>query len=575
MAKIVQEITVDQAKALVAWDKLTKGMTKAEKKAAQITVATKQVTKENAKLERQAVRTFERSKTAGQRYRDTLRGLNLAVKKGTLNERQRAQAIRMVKTEMREVAAAGRGAFGGQALSSIRSITSALGLVGGVAGAVQLVRGEYTALIEVQQRAKETSLEAGNTEIRMLRNLGAETAKQRDESKAAVAKIARELRIPESAVEVAVSTALSARGALSVERAIAATRPALQIAPESPAVAAALTGAALDIGKQGAGITPESAIGFTLDFIQKARIVETEKAAIALPRATQAAVLRGDTPRTGAALLAALTQSVVDPEGRQSVTAALQVIEQLAKPRLVKETKGTSEDVKKANRAMKRLASAPGLLGALDLLRGDEEAREIFLERSSFQQKAKASVELLISGGRVRQDVEQFRKELPKAAEAGPIFQRKLAIQRGTPLQQTAEFQRTIEAAQERIVRGDPVAARVGILREGLGPLLESAGGARMATVLANLNTTLSGLQSGLNAFEGRIRALEDPRNLAIDPMGLAVSVARPRTAAEETQLEVLRELATVLREMINQNQKPTLGKPGVQPTNTSDTGDL
>lgn len=572
---IRMDATVEEKRFLDSLRKMAGGvklMTAEQKKAAKDAKALEKAT---VKLGREAKRVYEQSKTAAQRYGDKVKMLTQAKKQGILTEKQHAQAVRFTKREMQQAGAAGQRAFGPMALSSIRNIASALGIVGGVAGAVQLVRMEYEKLVEVQQRAKEIALTAATAEIQMLRNLGAETEEQRDKSKVSIRAMAQRLRIPESTVEIAVSTAVSARGGLSIEQAIKAVEPALRIAPEAPATSAALAGAALDIGKQGKGITPEAAIGFTLSFIEKARIVETQKAAIALPRATQAAVLRGGTQREGAALLAALTQSMVDPQGRQSVTAALQVINQLAKPRMVKETARTASDVKQANERMRRLADAPGLMGALDLLQGDPEVRATFLERASFQEKAKASVELLLAGGRVRADVEKFRAELPRAAEAGPIFERKLRVQRGTPLQQTAEFDRAMKATVERLERDDPVPARMGILREQMGPILERAGGARLSTKLMNLEATLTGMSAYLKLLDIKVAQLESPVSVTTIGYGAAVTPRTP-TAREDKLADALRETAIVLREMIQQSeQPPALSKPGTKDVNnTQDPND-
>ena len=185
MAKIVQELTVDQAKAVAAWDKLTKTMTKTEKAAAKITVATKEVTKANKALERQAVRTFERSKSASQKYKDEVRALNQAVKAGTLTEKQRAQALRFVRAEMQNVGAAGRQAFGATALTRLGAIAAGyLSVTRAIQGVTSAFRAMNTVRQEAAQRQRAGEIGIGSLgqlalgdpeELRRLRSLAEQT----------------------------------------------------------------------------------------------------------------------------------------------------------------------------------------------------------------------------------------------------------------------------------------------------------------------------------------------------------------------------------------------------------------
>ena len=572
MAKIVMELTVDQAKAIASWNQVSKAIKTTDKATEKVTKDTKELTKANKALERQAVRTFERSKSAGRRYRDEVRALNQAVKAGVLTDKQRAQALRMVKREMQAAGMAGRNAFGSRALSSIRSIASALGVVGGVAGAVQVLRGEYEKLIEVRQRSKEVSLSAASTELKMMRNLFAQTVLQRDESKAQIKDVARELQIPQSFIEVVAAETLSARAGLTPAEAIAATKPAAQIAPESATIAKALAGGGLDIAKQREDITNESAVGFILAVIARSRIVETEKAAVQIARASAAAVARGETPRLGAALLSAITQGAIDPEGRRSFTGASSVLEAINKPTLLK---GDTSEIKAGNLLMQQARDAPGFIATLDFLAQNPEAREVFIDRHPFQKITQASIEGLIDPeGRTRKDFKEFMKVLPKASDPG-IFAQQRALLTTTPLQETARIERGVKAALEEQARtpAGQRLARLGIIQEGIGPLLEASGATRISTRLKTLGANLSddSVDTFINLIA--IRAAELERGTTVrTPFGMGIrgteAMVAPRvppTASELEQVEIFRSLADLLRTLITQNQNPTLVPPGVK----------
>ena len=150
---ILLNVTANEKAAFQALRKLAAGIKGVDKEAEKLNKETKAATKAHKQLERQATRTYDRSKSGAQKYRDQVRMLNQAKKAGILTERQHAQAVRHTKQQFIAAGDAGRRAFGPRALSSIRSITGALGLVGGVAGAVQLARSEWESYIEVMQRA--------------------------------------------------------------------------------------------------------------------------------------------------------------------------------------------------------------------------------------------------------------------------------------------------------------------------------------------------------------------------------------------------------------------------------------
>ena len=123
-------------KMAAGWKPLTEEQKKSIKEA-------KELEKATAKLGREARKAFDESKTAAERYGEKIRMLNLAKEKGVLTERQHAQAVRYTKQQMLEAGRAGQAAFGPAALGAARSLIGALGLGGGVAGAVMLVTQGY------------------------------------------------------------------------------------------------------------------------------------------------------------------------------------------------------------------------------------------------------------------------------------------------------------------------------------------------------------------------------------------------------------------------------------------------
>ncbi len=164
-ATIRMDLTISQKRALDALNKLAGGvkqMTAEQKKAVK---DAKVLEKTMVKAGREAKKVFEQSKTGAQRYREQLRMLNTAGARNVLTEKQRAQAIRFVKTEYQQAGAAGQRAFGPNALSMVRGMAASLGMGAGVAGAVMKITEGYGNWLSI---AREISAETRKAAIELI-----------------------------------------------------------------------------------------------------------------------------------------------------------------------------------------------------------------------------------------------------------------------------------------------------------------------------------------------------------------------------------------------------------------------
>lgn len=599
---ILFKLTADERAVIKAFRNVTDGVKTAGKATEKLTSQTKKLEQGSKTLEKQAARMWRKAMTPLQRYKTGMKettqllikqkltveqvrqvrknlqrtlqrelGLTAAAARG---DAKRAARLREVAAASRQAGAASQRALGGMLITA-RSLLSSLGLVGGVAGAVQLVRMEFDRLNESRQRARDVSLPLAKAERAALRNLGAQTVEEQQIILDKVEALSNKLRVPRQGILEGASTALSARGAQSASLALEAVSAGIRLAPDDPQTSTAIAGAALDITKLGEGITPEEAAGFLAEGLIRARVTASELFARSSPRAISSAVARGATPREGLALFAAITQGTVDPQGRRSVTAAIQFAEQLAKP-LEKAPQGDTPEAIQKRADLEKLEAVEGIQARIKFLQENKQVRKTFIDVTNFETNARASIESLLTAGQVFREFSKNLRELPKAAEAGPTFERQVRVQGDTELQRIGAFSRGVKQVAESIAISDPTAARLGVIQEEFGPILEQTGSTRLAANLAKLSGTVEGLSAFLRITERQAARLEKPTELRVigDAAGQAmVRIPREPTRAEEKQLEAITLLIELLKQAIDESRQAAQKPPSLLPQPGARTG--
>jgi hypothetical protein len=428
-----------------------------------------------------------------------------------------------------------------------------------VQGAIRLVTDEFTHMIEVQRRAKETTITTADAQIKALRNLGATTAKGRDQFVTQVQEISRETGVSEKDIYLRASAALSARGDLSVAAAMGAVRESARLVPESAQEGTAVAGAALDLAKITGSQKAAENIGLLMAIGQTARVVDVGMLAEHVAPAVTGLTARGDTPRQAGAIWSALTTGMADPTGRRSGTAAIQLANQLAEFLPEEDTFKYVTKTRRGQKIEERVLDRPGTgltstLERIEYLQDNQEAREKFFAAASFEQKSKATVEQMLTGrGTGATALAQFLERIPGVAEAGGLYAQRLDVIRGGEIQQTADFSRRGGTFAERMELMNQEWARLGAARENTVRILENTGQSALATRLRQFEFNVTGapaVDRMVGMLERRREELLRPRTVVDHHAGIygATSRLAPPTEMAQMQATAIGELVTELR---------------------------
>lgn len=604
VSNILYKLTADEKVALNAFRKLTKGMTDAEKATTGLTVETVRLDKAHKKLERQAKKTFEASKSGARKYRDQIRMLNQAKQKGILTEKQHAQAVAHTKRRFLEAGMAGRAAFGPKALSQVKSMAAALGLGVGVGGAIAKITQGYQTWLDIA------------------REISSETKKAADEIVAFAALQAggtRAARV-QQAQALAVRFGVTDRGqAFDVVQALqsaagGADEPARfrqGLAAAETVFAATQLGVSVETGKEaeifgaGVGLPPGAAI-------RKAFVAGEQSARTpeALAKVGQALPFFDDKDLAFAAA-AVLSKTVGEQRlevftrraglGLSSTSGLQPLFEQaglgkasrLEKLRFLKQQGiETPEQLELAGLVDPDDAAKLGRLRELKALKGKKKTPELAAEQKSLEAGLSEIRESIAVSGLVRNfaELERIRTVIQREAVPGLLVKKRAAVEEELPTfkttrmikQATALFEAerafNQEAAQlELRQRARGIAAeRLGLTQGALGGRLVTEEG--RATRGAQLRATLEGivrdaldrsLESKLGIVPGVTEAIRERMTEAGIPGARLGDLQQLERLTEEVIIE--------LKEMNGRNNGPTditLGKAGVLETNTTDTTD-
>ena len=519
--------------------------------------AAKKLSAEERAMAREAKRAFEEAKSPLDKYNQAKQTLDSLLKKGKISQDEYNAAVRRAKTEMDQAADSGDKAFGSKMHGMVTQLLGALGLSGGVAGAIQLVRAEYEQLIEAQREAAAATLTQAQAQEVALVNLGATTEAQRDKFTSAARVMAGDLGVSETEVYRRSSDALSARGDKPIYGpggAMDAVRASFGFARGDSAAGMAAAGAALDLSAITGG-SAEQSLGFLQAVGQRARITDPRKLATNLPPAMKAAVATGADPQEAGALFAAVTQGMADPTGESSRTATISFVQQL-RDRYEKELDDAAKLVAKGKmsqtdyQALEQKAerwSGLSLTERLTELQADPTGQQVFLAGASFEKRAQVPMEELVRGGGAAKAFAEFRTGLPGMEAAGEFFAQAARVRSGAGAQQVADMERAVAGIVEQAATGDIERAGMGVIRERFGPALRQAGLGSMASRLAGLQATLRG--DDLEAFEAQLRG--EASLIKVQPQRGYAFGAAPRggglTKQEQEQARLLTALADAI----------------------------
>jgi len=554
---------VAQAKAqMVAAGQATEA---ARRRKQQQATATREATRREEEYGRAARQVLQQIQSPQERYNAKLRQLGTLLRAGKLSQDQFTRAARQAKGELDGAGRAGDKAFGPNALSMVRSFASALGMTGGVAGAVMLIRNEYQTMLDTMQRAKEASMPLADAQIKALRNLGATSEKERDRFTDALTALSAETGVPERDLYLRASSALSARGALSVDTALGAVRESARLVPESAEEGTAVAGAALDLAKITGVEDAKKNIGLLMAIGQTARITQVGPLAENVAPAVTGLTARGGTAREAGAIFSALTGGMADPTGRRSATAAITLGEELAKflPDVDRFEFVERDGIKQRELATKGTGLKTALQ-RLQHLQAHPELAEEFLGQASFEKKAQSPVEQLVTGkGPAAVALGDYLNRIPSVTEAGALYDTRLAVQRGGELQKTAAFGRATETAVEGLGVSDQGRARRGIIQEHFVPLMQDAGMGGLASKLAGIKgASGTALEDYAGIIRGRHKYLTRTEDVSQTPYSRSPRIAHTPTPVEVKQAAILQQLLDAIKQLKPADKPAEESKP-------------
>lgn len=208
-------------------------------------------------------------------------------------------------------------------------------VIGGIVTAAQLVRAEYDNLLLRRSKAADAQLTLSGAERQLALNVGGDpfaplAVKLAQQQKAIQIRDQIVTQSGGTPLEVtnALSGAFSARGNASLEQAGAAVGAAVQLAPTSEDIDYLAAGS-LDLSRSGAD--PKNAAAFLAAAGSQLRLTKTKEVGENTAKAVNLLGQFGNDERESAALFGLLTKAGTDPEGRSSVTAGLQFAGQVRK----------------------------------------------------------------------------------------------------------------------------------------------------------------------------------------------------------------------------------------------------
>jgi len=517
--------------------------------------AAKRLSSEERAMAREAKRAFEEARTPLEKYNQSKQTLDGLLKKGKVSQDEYNAALRQAKQNMDQAGQSGEKAFGAQALGMAKQFAGALGLTGGIAGGVAVIRKGWEDVIEAQNKSLAMTLALANPQEAALTNLGATSEAERDKFLVSVRDMATKVQVSEKEVFLRATDALSARGEKPVYGpggAMDAVRASFGFSRGDPAAGKAAAGAALDLSAITGG-TAEQSLGLLKLIAVKSRVTDPRAMAEALPPAMKAATATGATPSEAGALFAALTQGMADPTGKTASTSAISFAMQL-RDRYEKELDDAAKLVAKFKMPTEqyealeqRAARWKGLSMSdrLKELQADPTAQQTFLASTSFEKRAQVPVEELISGGAAARAFTQFRDELPGLQASGEFFTKSSRVLRGAPAQRIADASRGMEGLLERAAAARPMEEQfLSKVREQMPEIMQQAGytgaGGWMSRKAASMGAWVSG--DTLWDYEREVWASMGP----FDPK----SGTRRNEPGAAQNYEVLREFRDTIREM-------------------------
>lgn len=417
----------------------------------------------------------------------------------------------------------------GATLTGVNSITSLL------LSGLQQVRKEFETIKEFQRQAGDVNVQLAAAKERAALNAG-------DVGPDVLARLNREIAATSKRTGVNQATlfdvlgsALSASGG-DIEASLDATNAASQLAPNNPAMLATLAMAGLALRKISEA-NAQTNLGFTLGVGEQSYVVDPKQLAQNVVPAIIGITKFGDSLQEAGALVATLTQATQDPTGAATRTTSASLALQLRE--FLPEEEDTTTRILK--------------------LQGDEELRQRFLDKATFEKQAVPAIESLLTPEGFGATLRQTAAKLPGIEQGEEIFNRRVAALEADPSIQLARAARGSKAIGEELLGGNIGAASGGVAREALGSLLGAAGEADLVKKLSGFEFERASRLGQTEPFEAAAGVIEQRRQNLLNPMefpgfmafaGGLPAVERAPTQEELRSAQILGEAIKLLNDV-------------------------
>ena len=454
---------------------------------------------ENEKL-RDAARLVNSAQTAQDRYRAAIEALNLALKRGKIDQQQHAAGVRQAGLDFQK-ASGSVTSFSSSLMSTAGTLT---GITGGVAAALKVVaelRAEYERLISAQRDAAAAHVPLAAAQSQMVKNLGVDPEFNAQDLVAFIRQQSQGLGLSETDLTLAISDALSARGDESARSAVEGVLAAAKFERFGGVdTFKTLAASSLDISKA-TGLNKEESLGFLSQIGQLSRVTNTKELSANVGPAVANALSAGVSREFAGALVSALTQGIVDEQGRVSRTTLTRIITQL-----------------------QEFDPSANVQETFFRLSKDSAARQEFLDGASFESKALFAVrDVFTEGTKVQASFLNAFKVLSENAPQGQfdsVVSQVDALESVRIARMQQELANTTNQAQLADVEG----AMSGAIRDQLDEMRKAIGrsglGAKLDQVLTDVQT--GGVQNleSLRAALEREKAILSGGDSALDVVG-------------------------------------------------------
>lgn len=436
---------------------------------------------------------------------------------------------------------------------------AAAGIGQAVAGYVSLqtaisnVTNALREKMELEKEAANVQARVSGSQRSFLINMGLANPAEKQAANERILAIARSTGASLDSLYAAAGTAASARGGLSFGQTWDALGQAARVQPGNAGELNALTGGLLDMSKLSGSGDAKVNLGLTVGVAQMARLTNLQQVSQNLIPAAINVAQRGGSAQQALAQVATITGALADATGATSGTAGIQLSNQLAE--MLPET-DVYETITRNGREIRRLKTkGTGLNNSFDRIRFAQDNplfREKFLAQASFEQKAGAAVEqLLTKDSELSRLLFANEAAMPSFADAPGIVEGFIEGIDQSALQVSGNRRRIYEGASERESARDARAAAIAETWDGLSKNLAKVGVDPLART-AMWGEYRYQMMRGVDPDEYAIQLLE--RRADITAQEGAYTPANPRYQVDDDakqQAAYLREIAEGIRQLV------------------------